>query len=410
MSSIRDSRITVIGGGAIGASVAYALAGAGYDDIQIVDTADMAAATTAQAAGLVGQPRSTVEATRASMESAEFYRRMESELGISSDWRETGSLRVALSEETAADFRRMADIAKSAGLNVEIVSGARAQELCPGLTDVSQVRLALWCPSDGFVQPNSVTGGYLAGARQLGVRVVPHTQVRELTVTDGRVTGLLTDKGQIESELVINAAGPWAGALLRTAGIELPVVPVLVQYLITADTDGWSSASPCLRIPEVQVYARGEGESLLIGGFENNGTSIAPETLSSDSTIARHENWEVLGEFVEGLSRVIPEVADLGIRTAFTGWPGFTPDGQFLIGPVDALPGLVMAAGCNAHGVQGSLHIGRHVVESLSGDVSPAVAAMSPNRFVPRTWTWEDARRSAQAICENYYPRLPQRA
>ncbi|BBZ36759.1 NAD(P)/FAD-dependent oxidoreductase [Mycolicibacterium confluentis] len=410
MSSVRDSRITVVGGGAVGASVAYALAVAGHDDIQLVDAADPAAATTAQAAGLVGQPRSTVEATRASMEAAEFYRRMEADLGVSSDWRETGSLRVALSDETAAEYRAMADIAESAGLEVEIVDGARAQELCPGLTDVSDVRLALWCPTDGFVQPNSVTAGYLAGARQRGVRVMPHTQVRELRITDGRVTGVVTDKGEITSELVVNAAGPWAGALARTAGIELPVVPVLVQYLITADTDVWSSASPCLRIPEVQVYARGEGRGLLVGGFENNGTSIAPETLDSDSTIARHENWEVLGEFVEGLSRVVPEITDLGIRTVFTGWPGFTPDGNFLIGPVSTLPGLVMAAGCNAHGVQGSLHIGRHVVESLSGDVSPAVAAMSPDRFIPRTWSWEDARRSAQAICENYYPRVPQRA
>jgi glycine/D-amino acid oxidase-like deaminating enzyme len=410
VGTVRDSAVTVVGGGAIGTAVAYCLAAAGYQDVQLVEAGDLAAETTGQAAGLVGQLRSTVEATRSSMEAADHFRRMEAELGASSDWRETGGLRIALSEQTAAEYRAMAEVAAQAGLEVEIVDAAQAQELCAGLEDVSDVRLALWCPTDGFVQPNSVVNGYLEGGRRLGVHVVPHTRVQELLVTEGRVSGLVTDRGTVSSELVVNAAGPWAGALARTVGIDLPVVPVLVQYFVTVDTHAWTSSSPCLRIPEVQVYARGEGNGLLVGGFENAGTTLDPQTLTTGSRIARHEDWEVLAEFAEGLGRLVPSVADAGVRTVFTGWPGFTPDGQFLVGPVSALPGLAMAAGCNAHGVQGSLHLGRHLVESLSGDASPAVRAMSPDRFVPRTWDWTEARRRAQAVCENYYPRVRQTA
>ncbi|WP_340536900.1 NAD(P)/FAD-dependent oxidoreductase [Nocardioides sp. GXZ039] len=410
MATVRDSAVTVVGGGALGAAAAYALAAAGYRDVQVLEAGDLAAATTGQAAGLVGQPRSTVAATRASMEAAAFYRAMESDLGRSSDWRTTGSLRIALSETTAAEYRAMADVAEEAGLEVEIVDAKRAQELCPGLEDVADVRLALWCPTDGYVQPNSVVDGYIAGAQRAGVTFVPHTRVLDLVVAGGRVTGLVTDRGPIATELVIDAAGPWAGALARTAGIDLPIVPVLVQYFVTAQTEGWTSASPCIRIPEVQVYARGEGSGVLVGGFESSGTSIDPRAVHVDATLARHEDWEVLGEFAEGMARVTPSVAGSGVRAVFTGWPGFTPDGRFLIGPVSALPGLAMAAGCNAHGVQGSLHLGRHLVESLSGDVSPEVAAMSPDRFVPRGWDWDDARRQAQSVCENYYPRVPSNA
>ena len=117
----------------------------------------------------------------------------------------------------------------------------------------------------------------------------------------------------------------------------------------------------------------------------------------------------MLGAFAAGFSTFAPAVADAGVQAVFRGWPGFTPDGRFLVGPVSGLRGFVMAAGCNAHGVSGSAGIAQCLVESLSDDVSPYVRSLSPDRFVPRTWEWSDARRRAQAICENYYP-LPKSA
>lgn len=400
-----DAAVTVVGGGAVGAAALYSLAAAGYRDLQLIEAGDIAAETTSRAAGLVGQPRGTVEETRARMATVELFRSMERDLGASADYRETGSLRLALSEQTAAQFQDMARVAQAAGLEVEIVDARRAQELCPGLEDVDRVQLALWCPSDGYVQPNSVTDAFLRGARALGARVVTHTPVRELVVDGGRVTGVTTDHGTIRSDLVVNAAGPWAGGLARTAGLELPIVPVLVQYFVTSAHDGWDSTSPVVRIPEAHVYARGEGDGILVGGFEAAGTSLDPATVGIAGALDSVEDWDVLAEFAESFTEFVPSVADAGIRTVFTGWPGFTPDGEFVVGPVSALPGLAMAAGCNAHGVQGSAQLGRDLVESLTGDAGPRVRAMSPDRFVPRTWDWTDARRQAQSICENYYPR-----
>jgi glycine/D-amino acid oxidase-like deaminating enzyme len=122
------------------------------------------------------------------------------------------------------------------------------------------------------------------------------------------------------------------------------------------------------------------------------------------SKLAARPNWDVLGGFAESLSGFAAAVAEAGIAATFQGWPAFSPDGRFIVGPVSAIHGLAFAAACNAHGVSGSAGLAMNLVESLTGDPSPYVRSLSPDRFIPRTWSWEDARREAQAVYENYYP------
>lgn len=405
MSAVSDAHVTVVGGGAMGAAALFALTSAGYQDIQLIEANDPASATTSQAAGLVGQVRGTVEACHASMRSADLYRRMESEFGTGADWRETGSLRLALSEQTEQQVRQLADVAGQAGLHVELLDARATQDLMPALEDVSQVRLALWCPSDGYIQPNSVTAAYVAAARAQGARVVTGTQVHEIRVENGRACGVMTDKGTVNSDIVVIAAGPWSGALARTAGVDLPVVPVLVQDFITEPHDGWHGGVPVLRVPEIQLYARGEVNGILVGGFENVCTALDPRAVTLGERMPRTEDWDTLAQFGGAMERLVPSIAEVGVRAVFTGWPGFTPDGGFLIGPVSSLPGLVMFAGCNAHGVQGSAELADVLVDAMSGVRSAAVEKASPDRFLAAPWDSEDARQRAASICANYYPR-----
>ena len=181
-------------------------------------------------------------------------------------------------------------------------------------------------------------------------------------------------------------------------------MPVLHEYFVTEPVPGWHGGLPCLRIPEVQVYARGESNRVLCGGFENRGTSVDPREVSVASRLPARPDWDVLGGFAASLSEFVPALAGAGVATTFQGWPAFSPDGRFIVGPVSGVRGLVLAAGCNAHGVSGSAGLALHLVESLSGDPSPYVRSLSPDRFVPRTWSFEDARRQAQAVYETYYP------
>lgn len=404
MSGPRDAEITIVGGGAVGAAAAYFLARDGHADVQLLEARGLCEATSSQAAGMVGQARPTVDRALLTMKAAAIYRDFERETGYSMDYRECGAVRLALSEASVRELRQIAETAGITGLPVEFLTDAQLRELYPVLTRTDSVKAALWSPTDGYLQPNSLVTAYVSAARDLGVTVATNAAVTGIGVRRGVVESVSTEAGTYRTEQVIIAAGPWSAALARLAGLELPIVPVLHEYFVTEPVPGWHAGLPCLRIPEVQVYARGESDRVLCGGFENSGTSIDPRDVTVMSRLAARPDWDVLGAFAGSLSVFAPEVASAGIATTFQGWPAFIPDGRFIVGPVSAIRGLALAAGCNAHGVSGSAGLAMHLVESLAGDPSPYVRSLSPDRFIPRTWSWEDARREARAVYENYYP------
>lgn len=405
MAGPRDAEITIIGGGAVGAAVAYFLAREGWRDIQLLEGRGLCEATSSQAAGFVGQARPTAERARLTMAAAEVYRSsFERETGYTMDYRECGAVRLALSDASVAELKQIAETAKITGLPVEFLTDAQLHEVYPVLERTESVRAALWSPTCGYLQPNSLVSAYVSAAKDLGVTVTAHAAVTGIGVRSGAIESVATEAGSFRTDQVIIAAGPWSAALARLVGLELPIVPVLHEYFVTEPVPGWHADLPCLRIPEVQVYARGESDRVLCGGFENKGTSIDPREVTVASKLAARPDWDVLGGFAESLNAFAPTVGEAGIATTFQGWPAFSPDGRFVVGPVTALRGLVFAAACNAHGVSGSAGLAIHLVESLTGDPSPYVRSLSPDRFIPRTWSWEDARRDAQAVYENYYP------
>ena len=388
----------------MGAAVAYFLARDGRHDVQLLEGRGLCEATSSQAAGFVGQARPTVERARLTMAAAEIYRNFERETGYTMDYRECGAVRLALSDTSVRELRQIAETAEITGLPVEFLTDAQLHDVYPVLARTESVKAALWSPTDGYLQPNSLVNAYVSAARDLGVTLATHAAVTGIGVRGGVIESVSTEAGSYRTDQLIIASGPWSAALARLAGLDLPIVPVLHEYFVTEPVPGWHANLPCLRIPEVQVYARGESDRVLCGGFESKGTSIDPREVTVTSRLAARPDWDVLGGFAESLTAFAPTVAEAGIATTFQGWPAFSPDGRFIVGPVSAIRGLALAAGCNAHGVSGSAGLAMHLVESLTSDPSPYVRSLSPDRFVPRTWSWEDARREAQAVYETYYP------
>jgi len=402
VAGLRDAEVTIVGGGAIGCAVAYCLVRAGYPDIQILDRGELAGATSSQAAGLVGQVRSSVARTRLAMASVAMYSRIEQETGYTADWRQTGSIRVAMTRERVEEFGAMADVAAAAGLEVEFLDSGRLAELLPPL-DTRLAKAALWCPTDGYLQPHSLVMAYAQAARDRGVTIAAQTTVTGITVARGAVTGVRTSAGSAATDMVINAAGPWAGAVASLAGAELPVVPVRHEYFVTVPQDGWHGALPVLRIPDIRIYARAEVKGILCGGWEADGLSLDPRAVTVGEPLAVSPDWDVLAGFAADFARFIPGVATAQIREVFRGYPAFSPDGRFIVGPVPGIRGFVMAAACNAHGVSGSAGLAESVLESLQPDPSPYTRSLSPARFMPRDWTWESARDRAELVYETYY-------
>jgi glycine/D-amino acid oxidase-like deaminating enzyme len=404
VSLLAECEIVIIGGGAIGCGVAYSLARAGKTDVLLVERADdVGQVTTAQGAGLCGQARASVERVRLAMHSVHTFRELQQDLEASPDWHEVGSIRIALSPPRVEELRRLQAVCEQAGLEVDLMDGAEAQRLWP--LDFGAVRAVLWCPSDGYMTPYAVTKAYERRCRLLGVRFQTRAAVTGISVRDGRVAAVQTDRGEVRCRTVVNAAGANAYHVARLAGLDLPIVPVRHEYYDTVPLPGLAPELPCFRIPEMTLYGRAVGERLRLGGWEADALSTDPRDYALDGgPPAVEPDQRVLDGFEEQFTRLFPDARGAVRTHVGKGWPTFTPDGRFIIGESCRVKGFVMAGGCNAHGISGSAGIGRLLVESLF-DAHPGayIRSLSPDRFTETSWDWGAARRQAQRVYETYY-------
>src|SRR5688572_17996476 len=185
-ASVTAAEFIIIGGGAVGLGVAYALAKAGKTDILLIErAAEVGQITTSQGAGLCGQARDSAERTKLAMHSVAVFRELQKNGEVKPDWNEVGSLRLALSDRSAAEFRRLKDIADTAGLETALVDKKEAQRLWP-LMDFTQVKAVLWCPSDGWMTPQCVAKAYEAQSRKMGARISVGTAVLRIIVKGGQ--------------------------------------------------------------------------------------------------------------------------------------------------------------------------------------------------------------------------------
>ena len=177
-SDVKHAEIVIIGGGAVGCAVAYSLANAGKTGVLLLEKeSTVAAVTTPQAAGLVGQVRNSVERTRLAMWSVETFSKLQRDEQVNPGWRQVGSLRLALCKERVAEFKRMKAVADEAGLETDFIDNRTAQAKWP-MMNFDRAEAVLWCPSDGYLQPSDLTMSYVAHARRMGVRFQTRTAAR----------------------------------------------------------------------------------------------------------------------------------------------------------------------------------------------------------------------------------------
>lgn len=404
MSELSDTEFLIVGGGAVGLGVAYALANAGKRDILLIDRADdVGQVTTSQGAGLCGQVRDSAERIRLAMHSVATFRELQKG-EVKPDWHEVGSLRIALSDRRALEFQELKKAADAAGLEASLISQREAQRRWP-LMEFTDVKAVLWCPSDGWMTPVCVAKSYEHACRRMAVRFAPSTAVEGIVLKNGRVAGANTSRGFVQCRYLINAAGAHAYHVARLAGLELPIVPVRHEYFITVPMNGLAPDLPCFRIPELTLYGRVRDGGLLLGGWEPTSLHTDPRTYPvNDAPPPVETDWKVLNSFEENFRALFPTAKGAEKRTIGKGWPTFTPDGRFIIGESCRVKGFVMAGGCNAHGISGSGGIGKLFVESLL-DPKPSayVKSLSPDRFTETSWSWDDARRQAAHVYETYY-------
>ncbi len=396
---MRDrARAVVIGGGVGGCSVLYWLARLGWDDVVLVERAELTSGSTFHSAGLVGQLRSSLSLTKMMMESVDLYRSLEQEVGLETGWHEVGSLRLASSPERMEEIARQAGWAKTFGLPLELVSPAEARELFPPMTS-DGVLGAAFLPTDGYIDPSQLTFALAEGARRRGADIATGTRVTGMSVERGRVTGVETDRGSIETEIVVNAGGMYAREIGALAGVNVPIVPMAHEYLTTKPAD-LPLGMPTMRDPSLLVYFRPESGGLIMGGYERHCAPWGLDGIPADfNSRLLEEDWPRFEELMENAVVRVPSLAESEVVKLINGPEAFTPDGEFILGPSD-VRGFWVAAGFCAHGLAGAGGMGKLVAEWIvEGTPSLDVWHMDSRRFGLAYRSREYTRRAHDERC-----------
>ena len=365
------ARLVIIGGGIIGCSTAYHLTRLGWRDVVLVERARLTSGSTFHAAGLVGQLRTNANITRLLTESVALYERLERETGQATGWKQNGGLRLACTGERMTELKRQATTARSFGLEMHILTPSEARDLWP-LMDTGDLEGAAFLPTDGQANPSDITQALARGARQAGATIVEDCAVTGIAAKDGRVAGVLTEQGEIAAEIVVNCAGQWAREVGAMAGVNVPLVPVQHQYLITEAIDGVTSDLPTLRDPDRLIYFKEEVGGLAMGGYEPDPRPWAEDGIPPGFNFSLldpdMDHFEPL--MSQALARV-PALEDAGVKDMINGPESFTPDGNFILGEAPELRGFYVGAGFNAFGIASAGGAGKMLAEWIVGGEPP---------------------------------------
>jgi 4-methylaminobutanoate oxidase (formaldehyde-forming) len=397
-----QAEIVIIGGGIYGAQVAYHLAKNGRKDVVIIEKGEIASGESSHAAGLVTQFATSQAMLKFRMYSVEQY----SELGLFSH---VGSLRVASSKEQLKELERSVSRAKALGLECEVISPDEAVKVMP---QISRENLygGIYLPRDGQLDPYTTTTSMAKFAKDLGVEIYTNTRVTGIKVSaKGEVEAVVTDKGTIRCEIIINAAGMWAPRIAAMAGLHVPTTPVDHQHIALRAVPGheFDAATPCLRDPDNLVYMRQEQGGLMIGGYEPT-----PLPRWIDGTPWEHGSKSFPGDFdqfemlLEGAIRRLPFLDQAGIITLVRHPGAYTPDCQPLLGPMAGVKGFWMMAGMSLNGYGGAGGMGKLIAEwIIDGEAPMDVYGYRATRFGNY---YSDFKYAAERTVESvkYYYRL----
>jgi sarcosine dehydrogenase len=346
-----SARVVIIGGGIMGCSVAYHLAKLGWTDVILLERKKLTSGTTFHAAGLVGQLRASANITQLLCYSVALYDRLEAETGQATGWKRNGGLRLACNAERWTEVRRQATTARSFGLEMHLLSPDEAQRLWPAMT-VDDVVGAAFLPTDGQANPSDIAMALARGARQGGVTIIEDVAVTGFRIDRGAVRAVETSQDTIVCDAVINCAGQWARAVGALAGVNVPLVSLQHQYLVTERIDGLPSDLPTLRDPDRLTYYKEEVGGLVMGGYEPDPLDWAKDGIPEGfHWTLLDADWDHFQPMMELALGRVPALQTAGIKQLVNGPESFTPDGSFILGEAPECRGFFVGAGFNAYGI-----------------------------------------------------------
>jgi heterotetrameric sarcosine oxidase gamma subunit len=383
--------VVIVGGGVIGCSIAYHLAHLGWTDVVLLEQHALTAGTTWHAAGLITSAGMTDETSLFfSRYSRDLYSRLEAETGHSTGFRPVGHLSIATTPQRQEALRREAAWMHGFGVDDTEISAAEIAAMWP-LARTDDILSGFYVADEGRADPVGVATSLAKGARQLGVRIVEGVAATGVQTRGRHVTGVLTEAGPIQTELVVNAAGMWARQFGALAGVSVPLQAAEHYYLLTDTVPGMDQDLPVIEDPDNYGYYRPEGDGMLVGLFEPVAAPWSLDGVPRDFAFGKlPPDWERMEQFLGPALARIPCLSETGVRTFFCGPESFTADVRPLIGPAPELDGYFVAAGLNSLGILSGGGVGSVVAQWIADGVPPVDTAQIA---VDRTASYETSRR-----------------
>ncbi|MBV8765971.1 MAG: FAD-dependent oxidoreductase [Hyphomicrobiales bacterium] len=382
-------RVVVVGGGVVGVNILYALAKKGWSDVVLLERRELTSGSTWHAAGLMSIYSTSYYASKLYMGSHEVYAQVEAETGQSVGFHRCGTLRLASTKDRLDEYLHYVDIADSFGAKVQIVGPADVRRLWPLVEKTSDLEGALYHPEDGHAAPADVTQALARGARLLGAEIHRQTEVTGIERASNGEWRVKTAQREIVCEHVVLATGSFARQNAAMLGLDIPVVPVVHQYLVTEDLtellEGRKNGSPempILRDDTVPGYIREEGRGLMFGPYDENPPLWAPDGVPADYSgeLLAPDIDATLPHFERAVARV-PRLGMIGVKTCVSGPIAISPDNRPLVGPAWDHANLWLAEGFTG-GIAMGGGIGRALAEWIvEGEPGIDLHEFDPRRF-----------------------------
>jgi len=363
MTLPKHAQVVIVGGGIIGASIAYHLTKLGWRDVVLLERGQLTCGTTWHAAGLVMQLRTTHTMTELCRYGTRLFDELREETGQDTGFRRTGSLPIARTPDRLVEIARLVSLGKSFDVEAHMLSPREVKDLYP-LLDESHIVGGAFIPGDGQTNPVDSTQALAKGARAGGARIFENVSVTGFEIERDQIKGVVTDQGVIKCDVAVLCAGAWSRDLGRLAGVNVPLYAAEHMYITTEADAAIPKNLPVLRDTDGYIYIKEDAGKLLVGAFEPLAKSLPMEQLPHRFEFGElPEDW---GQFELPMSKameVVPLLQSLGIRHFMNGPESFTPDNKFIIGEAPEVKGFYVAAGFNSQGILSAAGVGKALSE-----------------------------------------------
>ncbi len=355
---IKTADVVIIGGGISGCSIAYNLAKKGVKNVVVLEKKFLASGATGRCGAGIRQQWGTEMNCRLSMESIKFFETANEELEYDGDieFKQGGYLLVSSTEKEDEQFKKNVELQKSLGIQVDYLTPKEATEIVHYLnTDI--IKSATFCPKDGHLNPFLTTDAYAKAAKRLGVKIYTFTEVLGIKTENGKIKGVITNKGEISTNIVVNAAGGYSKLIADMVNVDIPVYSERHQILVTEPVEPMQD--PMVMSFSLNIYCQQTPHGSFIMG---RGDDNEPRDLRITSS------WQFLDEMAKTVVELLPPIGELRVIRQWAGLYNMTPDKHPIYGPVKNLEGFYLAIGFSGHGFMLGPMTGLLIAEQILGE------------------------------------------